>query len=62
MLKTHISSHGNFPKLGGTILVVPLTRTTVVWGLFWGLYYGTFGYPYIRDTFKGGYRGYIGII
>ena len=25
-----------FPKIGGTILGVPIIRTIVVWGLYWG--------------------------
>ena len=28
--------YGTFPKLGGTILGVPLIRTMVFWGLYWG--------------------------
>ena len=27
---------GGFPKLGGTILGVPIIRTIVLWGLYWG--------------------------
>ena len=28
--------HGGFPKLGGTILGVPIIRTIVFWVLYWG--------------------------
>ena len=28
--------YGGFPKLGGTILGVPILRTIVFWGLYWG--------------------------
>ena len=28
--------HGEFPRIMGTILGVPITRTIAFWGLYWG--------------------------
>ena len=35
-LGVHIGVIWGFPKIRGTILGVPITRTIVFWGLYWG--------------------------
>ena len=36
VLKCRHQTIWGFPKIGGTILGVPMIRTIVFWGLYWG--------------------------
>ena len=47
----HLESIWEFPKIRGTLLGVPITRTIVFWGLYWGpLILGNY---HFKDPAKG---------